>query len=558
METARDKGLAQAAVAQRLVSLEKMQECLDEMKLAEGDGSSATLDELLVKKGLISRRQADGLLEGLARKALPKEIGGFQIIEPVGTGGMHTVYKARQMSMDRIVALKILSPKVAQNNKYVQRLFKEARAVAKLSHPNIIQGIDVGEDLGYFYFAAEFIEGESLGDSLEREHSLGEYNALRIAEQVCLALCHIQQHANMIHGDIKPANIMLTRAGVAKLADLGLARAVGGSEIITAGTPHYISPEQLHNSPDVDIRSDIYSLGATLFHMVTGSPPYLGPNAKAIGLKHISEPIPEVRAPNAQLSLGICRLITKMLAKDPADRHQTPAEVLNDIHRVQQGMMPAGALVFARVDAHRTASRRSVNPVLPIAIVLIVLGGIAAAVAFSNKGTGPPPPPTSKNVLAAEAYADAVAFEKEHPEALAKVISRYDSVASRYKFTDWGKKAGQRSEEKRTTRQALAETKFLQVKQKADALAAKGRYAEAAAALDEYPRRLRFGEWPDQIRTERRKHRDAARAREEKQLEKAAALADEQHYEEATKVLQPLLESDITDIVRRAEEQIAK
>lgn len=578
MATARDTEFALAAVEQRLVSAEEVQECLAEMKRAKSGGASATLHGLLVKKGLVSQRQADDLLHVLAQKQFPKHIGGFEIIEAVGKGGMHTVYRARQVSMDRIVALKILSPKVADNETYVGRLFKEARAVAKLSHPNIIQGIDVGEDSGYYYFAAEFVDGESLADRLNGGQRLGEAEALKIAEQVCLALAHIQQHASMIHGDIKPANIMLTRDGTAKLADLGLARAIGGSERISAGSPHYISPEQARNSPDVDVRSDIYSLGATLFHMITGSPPYTGSDAKAVVREHISAPVPAVRIPGAQPSAGISKLITTMLAKDPAERYQTPDELLDDIRRIRKGLMPANMSISARPTAARLASEPRRSPVPVIALILIVLAGVAGVVALSMRKpqervvaandkndhaaikddeTAKPPVPNTQGP-AARAFASAAAFEKAHPEKLEEIVSRYARVSVRYEDTAWGEKARQQGEVAYTRRQSRAATEFRGLKNKADALAAKERYAEAVAVFGDYPKKLAFGKWPESIKAEQQEHRSEAMRRAKELIEKAGVLAKEQRYDEAKGHLRTVLGFGFEETARQIRTRIAE
>jgi len=571
MPTARDQNFAQAVIEEGLVSEEKVRECLQEMKHAEGIGAAVSLDAVLVKKGLISRRMADAVLESLAMKRLPKRIAGFEVLQPIGRGGMHTVYMARQVSMDRTVALKILSPNLARNKAYVERLFKEARAVAKLSHVNIIQGIDVGEASGFYYFASEYVDGESVAERLRREGVIGEAETLDIAEQVCRALSHIQSAAGMIHGDIKPANIMLTKSGVAKLADLGLARAAGGGEGIFAGSPHYVSPEQARNSPNVDIRSDIYSLGATMFHMITGDPPYKGSNAKAILAKHVSAPIPTPQTLGVQPSQGIRKLIMTMLAKDPRERYQTPDHLLKDIGQVRKGLMPRRGYV-RRAESDRIAltgvgaPRQSrMSPGLIAAIALIVVAGIAGIIAIGTGKPGTPggggavtqQRPKAREKRAAEAYAAAEAFEQNHPDSFKEILSKYAKVARKYPSTVWAQKARQAGKALRERRNARAQATFADLKNQADELAAQERYFEAMTVLGKYPKKLVFARWGSTVTGEITRLKQKATARTKELFEKADKLAEEDRYDEAIKVLRVGLKFGFEDVAEKINARIA-
>jgi|GEM_PF-1734389 len=551
MPTARDQNFAQALIEEGLVSEETVQECMEEMKHAEGIGAAVSLDAVLVKKGQISRRMADAMLESLAMKRLPKTIAGFEVLRPIGRGGMHTVYMARQVSMDRTVALKILSPDLAQNKAYVERLFKEARAVAKLSHVNIIQGIDVGEASGFYYFASEYVDGESVEERLRREGVINEIDTLEIAEQVCRALSHIQSAAGMIHGDIKPANIMLTKTGVAKLADLGLARAIGVGEGIAAGSPHYVSPEQVRNSPRLDIRSDIYSLGATMFHMITGDPPYKGTNAKAIIAKHVSAPIPTLQTLGAQPSQGICKLITTMLAKDPRERHQTPDQLLKDIQRTRKGLAPRG---YARrtqsgragLTGVRAAPYSRMSPGLIAVIALLVVAAVAAIIAIgtrkpdttSSEGAVSQQEPKQREEKAAKAYAAAEAFEQKYPDSYSKIVAKYAKVAKNYPSTTWGEEARQAGKAVHKKRDQLARTTFADLKKEADKLAAEDRYFAAMTVLGKYPKKLVFARWGKTVTGEIARLKKKAESRAEELFEKADKLAEEERHDEATEVIQ--------------------
>ena len=202
-------------------------------------------------------------------------VGDFLIEKPLSKGGMGEVFLAKQISLDRPVALKVLQEKHTKDKEYVESLFHEARAAAKLNHPNIVQAYAVGEDEGIYYFAMEFIRGETFKQILKREKTIEFVRAATVIRDIAKALDFAWREQKLVHQDIKPENIMLDANGFAKLADLGLAKVATGSESgaeegdEVLGTPQYISPEQLTGVP-TDVRSDLYSLGATFYHFVTG------------------------------------------------------------------------------------------------------------------------------------------------------------------------------------------------------------------------------------------------------------------------------------------------
>lgn len=267
-------------------------------------------------------------------------IAGFDILSKIGQGGMGAVYRARQVSMDRIVAVKILPPQFAENPQFVERFFSEAKAAGKLDHNNIVRALDVGEADGFFYFAMEYVEGESAAARLLRGELFDPLEALHVGEQIAQALDHAWRRG-IIHRDIKPGNILVNRHGVAKLADFGLARVVAAPTEEQArqraeGTPLYISPEQARADPDVDIRSDIYSLGATLYHMLCGAPPFSGKSDAEIMRQHLSVPPVPVHEREPDVPPILSDVIQKMLAKVPADRFETPSELADALALVRQ------------------------------------------------------------------------------------------------------------------------------------------------------------------------------------------------------------------------------
>ena len=264
----------------------------------------------------------------------------FLILEEIGRGGMGVVYLTHQMSLDRRAALKILSQKYASNSEFVAGFIKEARAAAKLNHPHIVQAYAVGEDNGIYFFAMEYIDGETMKSVLKREGCIPIDTALTIIQQIAESLDYAWKEQRLIHRDIKPDNIMIAKNGRAKLADLGLARIAGeiedknDDEIM--GTPQYISPEHLTGAP-MDGRSDIYSLGSSFYHIITGQFPFSGKTAAEITRKHIEEPLKSPRLVNPNISEFVSRIIMKMMEKNPNDRYQTAEELVDDIRLARRG-----------------------------------------------------------------------------------------------------------------------------------------------------------------------------------------------------------------------------
>ena len=277
------------------------------------------------------------------------QLGQFQILDKIGEGGMGAVYRGIQVSLHRPVAIKLLPETLAQNQSFIERFHREARAAAALNHPNIIQVYDAGEQDGIHYFAMELVDGETLSNKVERDGPMHESEAIAVAMCVSAALQHAWTKARLIHRDIKPDNIIVTTDGMVKVCDLGLAKSVGQDSNLTVsgtmmGTPHYIAPEQACGEAEVDTRADIYSLGSSLFFLLTGKPPFHADSSMAVMYKHVNEPLPDPRKLNPKLSNSVVRVLKKMTAKDPADRYQDMLELYNDLERVYQGLAPTGVV----------------------------------------------------------------------------------------------------------------------------------------------------------------------------------------------------------------------
>lgn len=261
-------------------------------------------------------------------------IPGYEILSRIGSGGMGTIYKARQVSMNRTVALKILKKKDITDPLPLDRMRREALLIARMDHTHIVKGIDMGETNRYYFFAMEFIEGRSVKSLLDLFGPMNELQAANIIRDVAEALQYAFEH-KLTHRDVKPGNILISEAGHTKLTDLGLAKAESDltltREGTTLGTPQYISPEQARTPKAVDIRSDIYSLGATFYHMVSGSMAFEGETMAQVLTKVLFERpvLPEKLNPSIQRATS--RVISRMMAKNPAHRYQTPAELLMDL-----------------------------------------------------------------------------------------------------------------------------------------------------------------------------------------------------------------------------------
>ncbi len=312
-----------------------------------GPGDPSGSDALLARltaAGALTAAQAARAKQELST-LLGQQIPGYQLMEKLGQGASGVVYKARQASMDRLVAVKVLHPRLAADPEFLRRLTREAHVAAKLSHNNIVQAIDVGSAGPLHYFVMELVEGKTIRQELEAGKVYGEREALEIAVQIAQALGHAAKRG-LVHRDVKPANIVLTADGVAKLADLGMARdaadltQVKRERGLAIGTPYYISPEQVRGRENLDVRADIYSLGATLYHMTTGRPPFPGKEVERLLEAHLSEELTPPDHVNQQLSSGLGEVVEFMMAKERRKRYGTADDLIIDLECLLAGDPP--------------------------------------------------------------------------------------------------------------------------------------------------------------------------------------------------------------------------
>jgi serine/threonine protein kinase/WD40 repeat protein len=310
---------------------------------APGDSPGALADTL-VGAGLLTRFQADRLLQGKSRGFL---LGGYRILERLGSGTSGQVFLAEHQALGRRVALKVLSQIAAEDPTAVERFRREARAVAQLNHPNIVRAYDIGSVGKLHFLVMEYVDGTNLQALVEQSGRLPPAQAAQYVLQAAQALHHLHQ-AGLVHRDVKPSNLLLDRSGVVKLTDLGLARFCHdkkdqltnrqGAGVM--GTLDYLSPEQAQDSHDVDIRTDIYSLGGTFFFLLIGHPPFQGGSVtQKLVWAQLREP-EDVRQLRPEVPEGLAAVVRRMMAKNPAHRYQTPQEVVAALSVQETGEFP--------------------------------------------------------------------------------------------------------------------------------------------------------------------------------------------------------------------------
>ncbi|MBR5128984.1 MAG: Stk1 family PASTA domain-containing Ser/Thr kinase [Firmicutes bacterium] len=277
-------------------------------------------------------------------------LGRYEIVEKIGEGGMSVVYKAKDILLNRYVAIKILRPEFIKDEQFIENFRKESQAAAGLSHSNIVNVYDVGREGNIHFIVMELIDGKSLSQVIEEKGRLEYTEAISIAKQVASALS-VAHKNQIIHRDVKPHNILITDSGVAKLADFGIARAVSkeslaeGSEKIM-GSVHYFSPEQARGLY-VDERSDIYSLGIVLHEMLTGKVPFDGDNPISIALMHINNPIPSVNESVKGIPPQLEKIIEKATDKYQTNRYKSAEEMISDLENIDFITKVMGSSIFA-------------------------------------------------------------------------------------------------------------------------------------------------------------------------------------------------------------------
>ncbi|MFT7512755.1 MAG: serine/threonine protein kinase [Candidatus Omnitrophota bacterium] len=416
-------------------------------------------------------------------------IAGFEILEQIGEGGAGSVYMARQVSLDRLVAIKILTDQLANNPADVEQFKAEAKAAAQLKHTGIVSVYDFGEEEGVYFFAMEYVKGYSVGDWIDRKGTISEEDSLKVAYSVAEALGYANERTGLIHRDIKPDNILIDEDGTVKVVDLGLVKTIhtqqGGEEMENMCTPNYCSPQQANAEANLDCRTDIYSLGCMIWHMLTGTLPFgdAGYTPHQVLDLQVEAQLADPRAITASVSAATVRMIQRMLAKDPAHRQQTWPEVMHDITCAMERRSPAviippevlstvaynpqfdapkaatqapqaqrqqtGRVVTVNKEVlhqqhthSHTAPKKSGAP-LAILSILIALGVIGAAISglqlFQKKQTQKAE--QQQEVAAGALYQSALDYARTHADDLPGVIDHFKDVVDQTANTSYEGKA---------------------------------------------------------------------------------------------------------------------
>ncbi len=392
--------------------------------------------------------------ESSATTLAGQRIGGYRIIERVGRGGMGTVYKAEQVDLQRIVALKVISEEHTKDKDFVDLFIHEARAAAKLNHQNIVQVYDVKRHNEYYYFSMEFVSGGSVQEILNKQKKISPDQAVQMILDAARGLDYAHKKG-IVHRDVKPDNLMIAETGVIKIGDMGLARGleekVGPEEETSViGTPHYIAPEQVLGRP-ADFRSDIYSLGATFYRMLAGVTPFSAPSVRDLVNKKVREDATSIIDHSPEVPKAVAEIVARMMARDPDRRYQSMVEVIADLERYQRGM--ADATAEARRE-HTTAvgmllsNRRAM--LLGACVLFLLVGGVVLIAAFSNRDPIPVKPKTAAVDPRAAAEALDLAklievkkLDRQDPRSIERVITEYGNVTDRFPGTPAAKEAAE-------------------------------------------------------------------------------------------------------------------
>ena len=385
----------------------------------------------------------------------------YRIEAKLGSGGMSTVYLARDETLDRPVAIKILHREMSEQPDQLERFRQEARAVAKLSHPAVVSVIDAGEDHGHPYIVFEYVEGETLKQRISRIGALDVQDALAYAIEIARGLA-VAHNRRLIHRDVKPQNVLINMAGRAKVTDFGIARQLEQSGVTATGrvlgTTDYVAPEQAMGQA-VDQRSDVYSVGIVLYEMLTGEIPFTADSQVGVAMKHVNEELPDVQAKRPEISSAVALVVERSTAKNPAERYQTIEEMEDDLEtaleveaaRTGSTTAEATSVLETVPPAQRKLrgrARWSLAGILLLVVVAAITLGIVYLISSGELGDGGgsivPGDDTDSAPVALESATDfdPVGDEEEHSDEVDNAIDDDPGTAwttEDYQQPDYGK-----------------------------------------------------------------------------------------------------------------------
>jgi len=450
-----EEAFAKIVLERKLLTPEQIEECRKAQASLRAAGINWSLVLIVQEKGLLSKRQIRRILEEADETGREINIPGYEIISHLGRGGMGAVYKAKQLSLQRVVALKVLSQDATANVRFLERFQREVKIVASLRHRNIVAAFDFGTANGWYYMAMEYVEGLTVKKLVNRTGPLPEERAVRIVLDIARALKYAHEQG-VVHRDIKPGNIILDSSGTAKLCDLGMAKIQAPEDGsitrigTTLGTPYYMSPEQARGETEIDGRADIYSLGITLYYMVTGDVPFKDPSNAVVMAKHLTGELPWPREVNPKVSEDLSRVINKMAAKKKEHRYQDADELIADLTSLLEGgplkapmryathleELPAPAppeppagLGAAQASADRTAQSSAVL-VFALAMAVIFLLGFTGLLLKQLSDHN-----NAYIRLLEDSYIEAVRTAQTNPDDAEAIVKRYEDLLERARGT---------------------------------------------------------------------------------------------------------------------------
>ncbi|MGE0709655.1 MAG: protein kinase [Planctomycetota bacterium] len=583
-----DKIFLKLAVQGGYLTRQDADDVWEELLRLEGEGEPTKARVLCLEFGFMDKGLAKALkgqvrerLDQMAREESrnQRQVAGFELQEKISSGAMGTVFKARHLNLKKTVALKLLNPDFAADQSYVSRFLLEAQAAASLNHPNVVQAYDVGQQGDVHFIAMEYVEGKTIKELIQRRGTIEESAAVEIVLQVLDGLRHAWEH-RLVHRDVKPANIMITREGQAKLLDLGLVRRTDALNELTGegkaiGTPYFMAPEQALDK-GADYRADIYALGATLYNMVTGEKPYVAGTPVAVMQLHIKAEIPDASERNPRVSRGLAQVIQKMLAKRPADRYQDPANLVHDLTTVLGGFMPdltggetpVGLDAIRRGDDEREASggrrrlgrggagdpsedsaarrARAAAGGGPPLHLLAAAAGVAilaiGAFVFLRGEPPPPPPPEPTPEVAkvdpreAEERAASALYEELPAGERWQRVDDLVALARRYPRTEAGRRARTEADSLTTVLANREEKTFQSRAAELTGVAQQGNLLDAADGFKELAQELRSEDLKGQAQRRAAELEGAVAVRRQELDQQVSQLAQPGQELEAAKV----------------------
>jgi len=470
-----------------------------------------------------------------------QKLGNYTIVRQIGEGGMGAVYEANQAGINRRVALKVLPKALMQNQVFLERFLREAQSAGALNHPNIVTVYEVVQDKGHYFFSMEYVDGYTLREQLKRTGRMSADEALRIVRKVAQALHYAWNEARIIHRDIKPDNIMLTRQAEVKVADLGLAKSTAQDTTVTAdgtgiGTPAYMSPEQSRGAKDIDCRADIYSLGITLFQMLTAQLPFEAETPYAVVLAHAEQPLPDPKSICPDIPDAVSALIQRMCAKDPTQRYETPGQLVDEIDAIARPgaagpTQPVQTEAFRQQPTIPVSQRRRRAPksrsrtpaVLAAVLGLAVIGGLGYLM-FGKSGPGGSTTTTTTTkttikggggdllVRAQGMFEYATEFAQKHPNDFKEVIDKFEEVRINAAGTVYAMKATDAIKEWRKKWDAAGDTEIEKRRAPVAKHLADTDFAKARAVWQDFPKDLLTDATREKVNAEMAKVEAAVRA----------------------------------------------